>query len=210
MGDPIKLKTNAKESAAFFLSIWARCNVVGFATDITGADTDDAYEYGYGILPMWAHYADRCRGACLEFDGLELVNLVRREFEANADRVYWSHVSYGLPSLSDDAFVLDADDIDHNGVEAVAFQHLDRYHQTLLFTKHEAWRYEREFRIVILNRVAGEQFINIDSALRGIFLGCEFEDTNLVLAHAENLELPVSKQLIGGTMQLMYPLRTPV
>jgi len=115
-------------------------------------------------LLMWAHYSDDHKGVCIEFERHEN-NLLGNE-EATKKVNYTKY----YPSISKSAF-LKANGLDH--------------FRRVLWTKSEQWRYENEWRTIIIE---GGQVINIPGEIKSITFGMR----------CSQISIDIVKQLVKG------------
>lgn len=134
-------------------------------------DRNQAFGRGCGVLSlaarhddprMWAHYADSCRGVCIgmTFDVDDLVN---------SDFVpLWVRYSEELPRVDAGRFF---DPKRENVLEML----------TLFYaTKHLAWEYEREFRLISMQ---GDVALNVPGRISSVILGEKAEEADASRVH---------------------------
>lgn len=101
-------------------------------------------EVNYNLL-MWSHYAESCKGFCLEFDtSIEPFNKLKK-------------VNY----LSDPPSV--------SAIKIINSDEAEREAEKLWLTKSVDWHYEKEWRII--HKKAGTQFHYKQKALKAIYFG---------------------------------------
>jgi hypothetical protein len=93
---------------------------------------------------MWAHYADKHKGLCFEFDGS-----VNCKFFGEAQQVQYEDYT-PLVLLGDDS---------------------SKMMERIILTKSKHWSYEQEYRIIKPN-MAGQKSDYPDALLTGIIFGC--------------------------------------
>jgi hypothetical protein len=85
-------RDNADMTLSRLIAMHARLNRVAFATDDDEGPPNyvghDVGHRGFGSLPMWAHYGDRFRGACLVFDREKLVQAVIEQLQVSSDAIF--------------------------------------------------------------------------------------------------------------------------
>lgn len=101
-------------------------------------------------LLMWAHYADKYKGFCLEFSSNNAL------FD-KAIKVDYSHT---IPSLNAE-----------NQFEILANNNFEGILEKLFCTKSESWSYEREWRLLHAN--AGVKYKYPEDCLTGVYFGSE-------------------------------------
>lgn len=97
---------------------------------------------------MWAHYADKHKGLCFEFDGSE-----NCRFFGDAQQVQYEDYT-PLVLLSDDS---------------------SKIMERTILTKSKHWSYEREYRI-FRPGMAGQKLDYPDALLTGIIFGCMMDE----------------------------------
>lgn len=107
-------------------------------------------------LLMWAHYADKYKGFCLEFSGSSTI------FD-KAIKVDYSHT---IPSLTAE-----------NQFEIFANNNFERILEKLFCTKSASWSYECEWRLLHAN--AGVKYKYPEDCLTGIYFGSEMSPQHM-------------------------------
>jgi len=129
---------------------------------------------------MWHQYASEHAGACLVFDGTELLEAVDSQIpHQHGDLFTWGKVAYrdqaltiplSVPMLADVG--VDAA-LDNLSVRQGAVEHL-------YLTKNTDWESEQEFRIVVVRWNIGDDSVNepivvaFGNALRAVVFGDRF------------------------------------
>lgn len=169
MGD----KSLADSSRKATYGLWQlkdRTKLVAFASDGHPGWEKDIYRRGFSRPPMWAHYAGRFEGVCLVFDREVLLNKVVKTFP-EASHVFSGKATYSLPPRSGPAYRINMNQVDDLGVDRFLHQHIEQFKTELFFSKQEDWRYEQEFRIVVVTSEEGDAFVEIRDSLCGVVLG---------------------------------------
>lgn len=91
---------------------------------------------------MWAHYADKHRGICVEYDMSKMEN--------NPDIAYYKFFTYPIiysESRPQIPIVLNRKEKHNYSISEGKYSLSDRY--KFLLTKSKAWKYEREWRMIL-------------------------------------------------------------
>jgi hypothetical protein len=111
---------------------------------------------GWQIPTMWAHYADKHNGICIELeaDKLKLSDVYRH-----------SKIKYvkGIQSIEPLKYVKAGD----KDINVIIDRYITKSKNILFFTKEVEWKVEQEYRI-ISNSL---DFLNISNAITGIYMG---------------------------------------
>lgn len=114
---------------------------------------------------MWAHYAENHKGVCLVFDEQKLKWLFEQQFLEKC-------LKPKIVSYTEFTSEIEIDDND------VAMKILKKNAKQLFYTKNKAWKYELEYRLMLLPDNKNDTFLNeIDKALVAIIIGLEFSNT---------------------------------
>lgn len=120
---------------------------------------------------MWQHYADGGRGMALVYDRNELLEALGKSPGSRPIRA--APVNYvndwklgSLANQTIEAFMEEGD---------LSLGHLQGHYENnllgSLFVKHEDWRYEREFRIVVVGDCGQKVLLDVGNALKKVVLG---------------------------------------
>jgi hypothetical protein len=88
---------------------------------------------------MWAHYANNHKGACLVFNKWKLLSKIKEQIKSPL----FHYINYT------NSFRLHPNIFDDNSNKSIE-SFIKKFQTPLLFTKHEDWEVENEFRIVVL------------------------------------------------------------
>jgi hypothetical protein len=189
-------RDNADMTLSRLITMHSRINRVAFATDDNEGPPSyvghDVGHRGFGSLPMWAHYGDRFRGACLVFDKQKLVQSVLEELQASSDAIYHRAVFYCedvpyVPSI---------------GINDDVAAYIRAHEGDLLFRKRKQWSYEREFRIVTVSRSECPQSVQYGDALRGVITGARGLLNHWRLAEVYGIR--AQGQMLSNGLQTIY------
>lgn len=133
---------------------------------------------------MWSHYADGHKGFCIEYD-------FSKECEAIKD-ILVLPVVYSKERIKFPWNVAFADDKDNPKVK------LEGTYATLLslLTKDEVWKYENEWRVIVLG-TSGIENIKMPP-ISCIYIGalCSIENKNKLIKIASSLSIPVKEMVV--------------
>lgn len=150
------------------------------AREDRGEDVVNAiYERGHSRPPMWAHYGENYRGACLILDKAKLDTELRSQALATGCTVYSGAVAYRNPIVVPNLrklheLMILIDETSQVGIAATVRAHMSRHWKELFFLKARDWAYEREYRWLVIGNADKDVFVNIENALVGIVLGDHF------------------------------------
>ncbi len=166
---------------------------------------------GACVPPMWAHYADNHKGACLILRWPE----VHQAFEEinNVRAKAWGWVNYdgGLGLRNEQAFTLSLLELETKGLNLALEEHAMKYYQQFFLSKHTSWGYEQERRLLVKSEQPTA--IPIDTAIRGIFVGsdCQPEHQSSFIEFGKSLNIEVRRMTwvngnpLGGIHMLVPP-----
>jgi len=109
---------------------------------------------------MWAHYADKHRGICLEFDGSDLDGS-GLEFSASANRDFF--------------FFAEAQEVKYCGYTPLPLGDPVEQVGRVILTKSRHWSYEHEYRIFRPNQACVELNFRPEF-LTGVIFGCKMPE----------------------------------
>ncbi len=194
MGNGPREQADATLSGLFALQ--SRINRVAFAMDDSPAPLNhnglDVSHRGFGSLPMWAHYGDRFRGACLVFDRTKFVNVVIEQLQPASDAIFHREISY-----CEDPLYLPTIGI---GEDPAAY--LQKHEADVLFRKRTQWKYESEFRVVTVSKAECPQSVKFGDALVGVIIGAKS-----LLSHRRLQEVygvQAQGQMLSNGLQTIY------
>ena len=133
---------------------------------------DDDWHKGYAIPSLWAHYAGKHKGVCLVLDKEKLIASIKEQYP-NVDWLRHQDITYELDEYEMERafhFIIQGGEADN-----IVNKHIKKHEETLFFGKDISWKYEQEFRIVILTK--DKECIEIpieNDFLKGIVLGSDF------------------------------------
>jgi len=116
----------------------------------------------FDIIPLWSHYADGHRGACIGYDTKFLINSIISKADLNPESMFCLNVKYSKiqkPICAKGVFCPNK---------------LKKISKTLLERKSIHWKYENEVRIVLLNITDIPITIGTD-CIKKIYVGCSYE-----------------------------------
>jgi len=166
--DPIEAKLKADEIKLKS----AEAKAISFTKD------SDGFRCFNNIL-MWSHYAENHKGVCLVFDKQKLEKLFKQQFSKK--RLNPKNVQYFKSPV--ETTVKGSDD---------TIEKMKKDAKNIFYTKHTAWKYEAEYRLMILpdekkdtllklmislNKKKDKYFNEDIKALVAIFIGLEFSNT---------------------------------
>jgi DUF2971 family protein len=124
--------------------------------------SEHAPEDNNGLLSMWNLYGDQCRGTAIVIDTAQIVGregsfliLARVRYGTRDERIAWL-----------DALVVRCADIiaknriPDDKLHLCAFYIFQRLKTAALFTKHDAYREEKEWRVVYMRDMAESELLN--------------------------------------------------
>ncbi|WP_157273850.1 DUF2971 domain-containing protein [Pedobacter sp. BAL39] len=122
---------------------------------------------GWNNEMMWAHYADRQRGVCLEFDADLLKSTITDEFP-NLNWVL-EPVTYIQKPVEHPWIYWNQ----HESIQDNFFNNIQRIYPVMTLHKSHFWEKEDEKRLVFLNQME-TVYVPINSCLKAIHLGLGF------------------------------------
>lgn len=132
------------------------------------------YDRGYGRPRMWSQYAGGHTGVCIALERYSLSRLVKAYSDESGIQVIEGAVAYEDSLPRTDAGRLSyAERDDELAMRRRATEHADQ----LFFIKTTDWRTEVEYRYALIgDDLPDHVLIPIAGALRGIILGCDFDN----------------------------------
>jgi len=138
---------------------------------------------------MWAHYGEKHAGVCLIFDRQRLDSAIKSaagDLDVLGGEVeYHFHINRQRIDNRLRATVDHSNHLDDQ-IKTWARQHLIDRQRALMFSKHEDWKHETEYRWAVLGDYPGNLFVPLRSGeLVGVIAGSDFP----LVAHEELAEL---------------------
>lgn len=150
--------------------------------------TNGRGKHGYDIEPMWSHYADNGRGACIILNRNKLMNIAKKHNCWKRLVSYRKRLSHWYVT-----------NIKSEGeIESFFSQH----RKSIFFEKSTDWKYEQEYRIICTN--SKMESISLDDCIMGVVLfgsamsSIEYNEKKNIL---EKLKVPVytyTDTIFGG------------
>ncbi|WP_212988557.1 DUF2971 domain-containing protein [Actinoplanes auranticolor] len=131
---------------------------------------------GWNRLATWNHYGAGHSGICLRFDRQALISSFTVAPVPGALLRFHGPVEYRGISPGVGPSLVDLDQIEEFGLDAVATAYARDNHQQLFFRKHRDWGNELEYRLVLIDRSTLPAEIPIRDALTGVYLGVNFPE----------------------------------
>ncbi|MBP2630345.1 MAG: hypothetical protein H6Q70_973 [Firmicutes bacterium] len=151
-----------------------RCKVLCLTQDDMEHNRLGYGRRGFARARMWAQYASNHRGICLVFDTKQLDIEIKRTL-ASKGKLYKGVVKY-TDSIDEveTASTFKLEELLPEQMETIVKHHIDKYANTMFFSKNRDWQDETEYRYVLYSDDQEYQFIPIDLILRGLVLGVDF------------------------------------
>ena len=132
-------------------------------------DNNSTFNRGYGISPMWTHYANNHEGVCLIFDKFEFEKTLT--ILSNI-KIYKNFVKYSEDIYNGNPNYIHYLDICNNSINNVIEKYLEERIDSLFFQKHPQWQYEREYRYLLKTSTGyiNEFFVQFNNSLKGIVM----------------------------------------
>ena len=123
---------------------------------------------GYARLRMWAQYGENFYGACIAFSAKCL-----KEGLGERAVIYAKPVLYDKDLGRNDSVILDADANEFMGrsKEEWATRYIQDHLDQIFFSKHEDYRDEKEYRIVVHDPNDLFEHLNISGCVNAVLLG---------------------------------------
>lgn len=120
------------------------------------------WRHGWNLTRMWAQYADNNAGVCLIFDYKQLHN----DFDAAFANKTTPHFDRPINYVN----LFELDELESRYWEATT-TFLDNAHIDLLFTKHDDFEHEQEYRFLAANRCLKTSVDNLYLPVKKSFCG---------------------------------------
>lgn len=129
---------------------------------------------GFARARMWAQYAGNHRGICLVFDTQHLDSEIKRTLGSKG-KLYKGIVKY-TDSIDgvETATTFKLEELLQDQMETIVKHHINKYANTMFFSKNRDWQDETEYRYVFYSDEREYQFVPIDLILKGLVLGADF------------------------------------
>lgn len=144
---------------------------------LSGDHLKDLFNRGYCKPRMWAQYAASHTGVCLIFRKDLLMNAQSERFGQSVP-VMSGPVTYRdrsvVPNLfapDEQQYTINMDVLEQVGKRRYLLMHVQTHHGRLFFEKMRDWENENEWRIVVIDKSAGEIEFSFRQALVGIMFG---------------------------------------
>jgi hypothetical protein len=155
----------------------ARAQMVCFANSYAPLYPNRQWDHdgdrGWAQTAMWAHFAERHAGVCLEFDKETFLDDLKRVAQDSAIVLTGDVVYHGsgdqpitLPNLAVNRI--------KDATAERMFSHVVHNAIAAFFRKDACWTYEQEFRAVALNTCGDPIYVPIHRSLRRVILGDAF------------------------------------
>jgi len=133
---------------------------------------------GYNHPRMWDQYAEKHKGVCLVFDGVELDHLIHDELDDTC-QIFSGVVKYGdLMTTNGTLIGCDYSDVITMGPKIAARKHFVEKDEHYFLMKNLDWERETEYRWLIHSERNGPEYVSISEALIGIIIGMDFPKTD--------------------------------
>jgi hypothetical protein len=170
------------------------CRVVSFCSNhrpeliLTNEDrVDDPHALleGWNKPRMWAQYGENHNGACLVFSKRALeAQIANLHLEAGSFTI--GYVLYTQENrMPFEAFTIDADRLSQVGCERYATEFVRTRMDDIFYLKHIDYRDEAEYRVVIHDAAATNEFIEVADSLKGVLWGDRTTDNELRDLHPQ-------------------------
>lgn len=197
-------------------AIKKHCKVLCLSKDNEKQSPTRYFGRGYQRPSLWAHYAENHKGVCLIFDKKKLIKTAKCEL-SNKGILYKGDIQYkGQNNRNDNSeFKVSNIEIEKNGLEVTVEKMIAERYQDLFFVKHEDWRNECEYRLILRSNNDNQEYIyiSITESIKGIILGCDFPyekyQTKIqeYIANYDDLQLSQVKWYNGLPMITEIPRR---
>ena len=144
---------------------------------------------------MWSHYADKHKGICIEYDFSNILD------SSNNYSMFLYPVSYQSVRVTLDENILDK--VDLKDIEKQGKDDLIQLFLKGLFTKHDSWKYESEWRSITLLKISDNEARNIKvPKISALYLGNKMEtrmkdQISKILNYSENTRSIELKEMIN-------------
>lgn len=118
---------------------------------------------------VWAHYGENHKGICLVFDKFKLQTLLSNKFH----NCTYNEVTYDLTEDTYESTITMP--LGDNGHTVNAMEVFKSNLLPMHFKKHFYWKYESEFRIIVINETNDNLEFPIKDCLKGIIISLNFQ-----------------------------------
>lgn len=164
--------------------------------------TPEPFLRGYAKPKMWATYGDNHKGVCLIFHKNQLIeNLAKLSLPS--EKFYHGDVGYdkfvetaGVKMwrtlMPEGAFSFKGARLKSHFKDYILEQ-IEEHHVRYFFWKHEDWRSEDEYRLVIYGERKEVAFLPCQNTIAGIAVGmdCNKENLEALVKAANRLKIPI-------------------
>ncbi len=134
-------------------------------------DGDLISRSGFLKSRVWSQYGENHKGVCLVFSKEKILGLVE---QLNCELKYFDKVEYKPFSSLDRSFNslrVNKSDFESNEIANLVKSHINNNYSSLFFSKEVDYKDETEFRVVVVDEIAGSLYIDISTAITAIILG---------------------------------------
>jgi len=123
---------------------------------------------GYARLRMWAQYGEKFYGVCIAFSAKSL----QKQF-GEKETIYTKPVLYDKDLERNDSVLsnADANEFLGNDKEVWATRYIQHHLDQIFFSKHEDYRDEKEYRIVVYDPNDVFEYLDISGCIKAVLLG---------------------------------------
>jgi hypothetical protein len=151
--------------------------LICFSDDVYNTTHDTKSIFGYELSAMWAHYAERHQGVCIELDKEKfLFENKDRIIKENLRKIKYIPLENNIQPIYLDYGELESDSLQKEQYLS-NFKHQHKEH--LYFTKYKEWEHENEVRLLHFSDKNENEYCTIKESLVNIYLGIEFKDQYL-------------------------------
>lgn len=136
-------------------------------------DTEGDRGWAHGA--MWAHFADRSAGVCLEFDKDAFVHDFKLATAGSAVALAGDVIYMGADDMRIPVPNMSVESV-HDATAEKMFAHVVHNCISTFFQKDSCWSYENEFRVAAINSCGKPVFVPIARSLKRVIVGGEFSE----------------------------------
>ena len=129
---------------------------------------------------MWSHYAEQFSGMCIEFEQDELLLSLRNNYDCCllSQDVIYTNIAHDIRNFND------AKD------------------EKIIFKKHDAWEYEKEYRIINTSSGKNRLLEYSPSAIKAIYVGGRVSNSGMslikIIRNSINNNIPIFSLSLGA------------